>query len=263
MQHFTELVYEKKDKIAIITINRPDRANALSTLLVEELKVVLNMIQSDTKVSTLILTGTGPKAFCAGADLKERKNMNDSDVRLTVENLGSICDQISHLAIPTIAALNGVAYGGGLEIALSCDLRVANHNIKLGLTETSLAIIPGAGGTQRLTRLIGLGQAKKMILTAEPITAEYALQIGLIEDITTDSSVTAMDLAIEISEKINKNGPIAIKLAKKAIDQGFDLSLSEGLEIEHKLYKQTIYTKDRKEGLLAFSEKRKPSYRNE
>lgn len=247
--------------VCILTLNRPEAANALSIQMLNELNQALDTIAKDMNVFCTVITGSGEKAFCAGADLKERKGMSDEDVIKTVRLIGQTIDKVESLPMPVIAAINGVAFGGGLELALACDLRVASKEVKLGLTETSLAIIPGAGGTQRLPRLIGLGQAKKLIYTAERVNATAALKLGIVEEVVDQSEL--LKAATTLANKIASNGPIAVQAAKKAINEGMQTDLVSGLEIEHQNYKLTIPTKDREEGLLAFQEKRKPEYKGE
>jgi enoyl-CoA hydratase/carnithine racemase len=259
----TQLIdYEKRnDHIGLITLNRPEAANAMSKSLLEGLREAVHEIANDPSVYCAIITGAGAKAFCAGADLKERKDMSEAQVIDTVKYIGETVSLVENMKIPVIAALNGVAFGGGLELALACDIRIAGKNVKMGLTETSLAIIPGAGGTQRLPRLIGLGQAKRLIYTAAPVTAEEALSIGLVEGIAENEPV--LETALQMAKKIAGNGPIALKQAKTAINNGMQTDVSTGLNIEHLAYKETIPTKDRLEGLQAFREKRKPTYKGE
>lgn len=244
--------------IAVITLNRPEAANAMSKVLLSELNEIIIKINLDPSIYCTVITGAEEKAFCAGADLKERKNMSDDQVIQAVRLIGETCTAIENMPMPVIAALNGVAFGGGLELALACDLRIAANHAKLGLTETSLAIIPGAGGTQRLPRLIGLGQAKRLIFTAKPITAENALTLGLVEQMVGTDRL--LDEAIQLAKLIANNGPIAIRQAKTAINQGIQTDITTSLAIEHLCYKETIPTADRTEGLLAFNEKRKPEY---
>lgn len=257
----TNLVtYEVKDHyIGVITLNRPEAANAMSIQLLDELNAIAQSIQNDDTIRAVIITATGEKAFCAGADLKERRGMSNQEVVRTVKYIGETVSQIEKMPVPVIAALNGVAFGGGLELALACDIRIAANHVKLGLTETSLAIIPGAGGTQRLPRLIGLGQAKRLIYTASPIDAEEALNIGLVEDAVHKDEL--LPTAFNIARQIIRNGPIALKQAKLAINHGMEVPLHTGLEIEHLSYLQTIETEDRLEGLKAFAEKRQPEYK--
>ncbi|WP_068672240.1 enoyl-CoA hydratase [Oceanobacillus sp. Castelsardo] len=251
----------KDEHIAIITLNRLEAANALSTSFLDLLNEKIDLIHKNPNIYCVILTGAGEKAFCAGADLKERKGMSDSQVIAAVRYIGETISNIEKLRMPVIAAINGVTYGGGLELALACDLRIASSHVKLGLTETSLAIIPGAGGTQRLPRLIGLGQAKRLIYTAKPITADEALSIGLVEQIVEKYEL--ITTAMLLAKTIASNGPIALQQAKLAMDKGMETDLNTGLTIEHLAYRETIPTMDRLEGLKAFSEKRKPNYKGQ
>ena len=246
------------DHIAVITLNRPESANALSKALLNELTNMMEAINQNQAIHCTIITGAKDKAFCAGADLKERQGMSDDEVVAAVTYIGETMTHIEHMEMPVIAALNGVAFGGGLELALACDLRIAAKHANVGLTETSLAIIPGAGGTQRLTRLVGLGQAKRLIYTAQRITAMEALDIGLVEQVVDQADL--YEAAIQLASQIIRNGPVALKLAKQAINKGFETDLKTGLAIEQLCYRQTIPTQDRLEGLQAFQEKRKPKY---
>ncbi|WP_027963304.1 enoyl-CoA hydratase-related protein [Halalkalibacillus halophilus] len=249
---------EHENRIAILTLNRPEAANALSKELLKDLNEQLDIISQYNDLRALIITASGEKAFCAGADLKERATMNEDEVIEAVGEIGSVIRKIENIEIPTIAAINGVAFGGGLELALACDLRLANEQTKMGLTETSLAIIPGAGGTQRLARIIGISKAKYYILTAKRISAQEALNVGMVESIHSQDSLEIE--AVQIALDIANNGPIGVRMAKKAIDQGFGQDLSVGLQIEKECYMQTIHTEDRLEGLKAFKEKRRPKY---
>lgn len=247
--------------IATITLNRPKQANALSLSLLEELQSALGQVKEDRKIRAVIITGAGEKVFCAGADLKERAGMNEEQVRQAVSMIRSSINMIDSLPQPVIAAINGIALGGGLELSLACDIRIASDTAILGLTETSLAIIPGAGGTQRLPRLIGLGRAKELIYTARRISAEEAYQYGLIERVVSLAELEQKTM--EIAKRIVANGPIAVKMAKHAISQGIETDLQSGLEMEREAYEEVIGTKDRVEGLQAFKEKRKPLYKGE
>ncbi len=245
--------------IAVLTLNRPQAANALSKDLLDQLNHVIDKVNNNPDIYCTIITGAGEKAFCAGADLKERKGMTDSEVIEAVSYIGSTIQSVEKMKSPVIAAINGVAFGGGLELALACDLRISAAHAKMGLTETSLAIIPGAGGTQRLPRLIGVGQAKRLIYTAKPVTADEALSIGLVEQLS-DKEKLLLD-ALEIAKKIAQNGPVALRQAKIAINHGMQTDITTGLLIEHLSYKETIPTRDRLEGLEAFQQKRKPLYK--
>ena len=215
----------------------------------------------DKEVRVVILTGTGEKAFCAGADLKERENMSMSDVRYYIRTIRDTFTDIENLPMPVICAINGVALGGGLELALACDIRLASPNATLGLTEVTLGIIPGGGGTQRLPRLIGRGKAKEMLFLGLKLTAQEALEIGLINQIAPEGKL--LDVALEMAEKIVNNPPIAVQQAKIAINMGMDGSIATGLEIESEAYEICIPTKDRLEALAAFKEKRKPVFKGE
>ncbi|MDC6270517.1 enoyl-CoA hydratase [Lysinibacillus fusiformis] len=244
--------------IGLITLLRPEAANAMSVQLLRELSDTLDQINGDPTVRVVLLTGAGEKAFCAGADLKERKGMSDRQVKQIVQLIGATVAKVETLAQPVIAVLNGVAYGGGLELALACDLRVAAAHVKLGLTETSLGIIPGAGGTQRLPRLIGLGKAKELIYTARRLNAEEAKNYGIVEYIHETHEV--MERAQQLALEMAKNAPLSLVQAKVAMNQGVEVDLATGLKIESLAYSALIPTEDRLEGLLAFQEKRAPHY---
>jgi enoyl-CoA hydratase/carnithine racemase len=247
--------------IVKVTLNRPQQANALSMALLTEMQEALQQIKEDKQIRAVIVTGAGEKAFCAGADLKERAGMDENQVREAVSLIRSTINFIEELPQPVIAAINGVALGGGTELSLACDIRVAANTALLGLTETSLAIIPGAGGTQRLPRLIGLGRAKELIYTARRISAAEAKEYGLVEYAVSPEEL--MITCLDIAERIASNGPIAVQLAKQAISQGVQTDLYSALRMERQAYEGVIGTKDRLEGLQAFKEKRKPNYKGE
>ncbi|MHB8511026.1 MAG: enoyl-CoA hydratase-related protein [Actinomycetota bacterium] len=244
-------------EITMITIDRPEASNCLSRATLDLLRNAIANIEQSTRA--VIVTGTGDKAFCAGADLKERASMSDEQVRNFVRTIRDTATELSELEAPVIAAINGVAFGGGCELALACDIRVMQESAKIGLTETSLGIIPGGGGTQRLPRLIGAARAMELLLTARRIDAIEAERIGLVNEIAADAKVRAM----QIAERISANAPIAVRAAKRAARLGGSLPLKQGLELETFLYERTLHTKDRIEGLTAFREKRTPVYRGE
>ena len=251
----------RDDGIGVIVLDQPHKSNALSSELLKELQHTLHVFREHPSIHCIILTGSGEKAFCAGADLKERMNMTKEQVKEAVRLIKETISMLDQMPQPTIASINGAAFGGGLELALACDIRIASHHAKMGLTETSLGIIPGAGGTQRLPRLIGISKAKELIFTARRIDAIEALQIGLVNQIAKPEDLETMSLTI--ARKIAANAPIAVMEAKKAIDRGMETDLVHGLQIEEMCYQVTIPTKDRLEGLKAFKEKRKPVYTGE
>lgn len=254
--------YEKKDNhIAVLTLNRPDAMNAMSKGLLDELNGYIKKIDADNSIRCTIITGSGEKGFCAGADLKERKGMSEQQVIDAVKYIGDTVTNIENMTMPVIAVMNGAAFGGGLELALACDFRVAADHVKMGLTETSLAIMPGAGGTQRLSRLIGIGHAKRLIFTATPVTSDEAQSLGMVEQVTSTENL--VQEALEIAQSIIRNGPVALRQAKTAINKGYQTDIVTGLSIEHLCYKETVPTNDRLEGLQAFKEKRKPVYQGE
>ncbi len=247
--------------VAHITLDRPEAANALSLQMLYELHEAIQEVKFNPEVRCVVIKASGEKVFCAGADLKERAGMEPVQVKRTVSLIQGNINDIEALPQPVICALNGSAFGGGLELALACDIRIAADHIKVGLTETSLAIIPGAGGTQRLPRLIGKGKAKELIYTARRVDAYEAEKIGLVEYVV---SLENLDEKVnEITTLIAKNGPVALQQAKYAIDKGLEVDLQTGLAIERKAYEVTIPTKDRIEGLTAFKEKRTPKYTGE
>ncbi len=257
----TVQVEKRSDGICIITLNRPNAANALSRQMLEELKTIVHDLKNSSDVRVVILTGTGEKAFCAGADLKERKGMAENKVKQAVQFIGAVVNEVGALPQPVIAALNGVAFGGGLELALACDLRIGALEASVGLTETSLGIIPGAGGTQRLPRLIGLGKAKELIYSAKRLTAKEAEALGILEYVVPREKL--LEKALEIAESMARNAPLALIQAKTAINSGMEVDLRTGLKIEELAYNELIATEDRLEGLKAFAEKRAPQYKGQ
>ncbi len=249
---------EKEQSICTIVLNRPEVYNSLNRELVASLHEVLDELTFDKSIRVVIVTGEGEKAFCAGADLKERRTMPPQEVVQFLHSLQSAFLKLERLPKPVIAAINGVAFGGGTELALACDLRVMARHAKMGLTETSLGIIPGGGGTQRLPRLIGKGKAKELIYTARHVGAEEALAIGLVNRVVEAENLLAE--ARQLAEEIAQNAPLAVTQAKFAIDRGMDVDLETGLALETNAYQVLIPTKDRLEGLQAFQERRKPHY---
>jgi len=253
------LLVEEKDGIAVLTLNRPEVMNSFNFALLNSLKEQVDALKFNTNVRVVIITGAGRKAFCAGADLKERTTFDELQVKEFIFTIRNLFTSIEHLNKPVIAAINGVALGGGTELALACDIRIAAMNASMGLTETRLAIIPGAGGTQRLPRLIGRGKAKELIFTGRRVDAREALQIGLVNQIYDPESL--LTECQKMAAMICETGPIAIEQAKYAINYGLETDLHTGLGIESNAYWVTIPTEDRLEGLAAFQEKRKPVYK--
>ena len=244
--------------VGLITLMRPEAANAMSVQLLTELSETLDQVHRDPAIRVVLLTGAGEKAFCAGADLKERQGMSERQVKEIVQLIGATVTKVESLAQPVIAVINGVAFGGGLELALACDIRIAATHVKVGLTETSLGIIPGAGGTQRLPRLIGIVKAKELIYTARRLHAEQAKNYGVVTYVY--ESYELQQKALELASEIAKNAPLALEQAKLAINQGLEVDLTTGLKIESLAYNALIPTQDRLEGLRAFQEKRAPHY---
>jgi enoyl-CoA hydratase/carnithine racemase len=257
------LLKEVRDGIVLLTINRPQALNCFDMALLESFGRTIAGIAFDKEVKVVVITGStdGKNAFSTGADLKERAGMSPDQVRLYIQTIRNLFSAVEELPKPVIAAVNGYAFGGGLELALACDIRLASTNAVVGLTETSLAIIPGAGGTQRLPRVVGIARAKEMIFRARRITAAEGHEIGLFLEVV--DSELLLDRAFEIAREIAANGPVALAQAKYAVNKGMEVSLPVGLAIESNAYAVTIPTKDRTEGLTAFREKRKPVYTGE
>ena len=253
------LLVEKQDGVVVLTLNRPEVMNSFNFTMLYALKEQIDAIRFDQDIRVIIVTGSGRKAFCAGADLKERADLNELQVKEFIFTIRNLFTSIEYLNKPVIAAVNGVALGGGVEICLACDIRIAAMNASMGLTETRLAIIPGGGGTQRLPRLIGRGKAKELIFTGRRVDAREALQIGLVNQICENENLH--DECRKMAAMICETGPIAIEQAKYAINYGLETDLHTGLGIESNAYWVTIPTEDRLEGLAAFREKRKPVYK--
>ncbi|XP_047517703.1 enoyl-CoA hydratase domain-containing protein 2, mitochondrial [Pieris napi] len=226
------------------------------------MREVNSILREDTKISVVIFHSLVTGIFCAGANLKERFKMNDVEVASFVRGLRQTFIDIEDLPMPTIAAIDGVAVGGGLELALACDIRVASDTAKLGLVETGRGLIPGAGGTQRLPRVVHTNIAKELIFTSRIISGIEAKQLGLVNHSVPQNSTNnaAFEKALSLAQEIASNAPIALRCAKQAINEGIQLSIKDGYEIEQKCYEKNIPTQDRREGMLSFMEKRKPNY---
>ncbi|HLT28904.1 MAG TPA: enoyl-CoA hydratase-related protein [Myxococcaceae bacterium] len=255
-----EIRIETKGAWELWTIDGEARRNAISRAMLAELGTQVARVSSEGKVRAVVLTGAGTKAFCAGADLKERATMSEDEVRAFLLELRRTFRALEKSDCIFIAAVNGVAFGGGTELALACDLRVAGPHARFALTEVRLGIIPGGGGTQRLTRLIGPGRAKRLILTAEQVDAQQALALGLAEA-ACGPEEDLLQVAGNVAEAVVTGAPLAVAAAKHAIDDGVGLSLDAGLALEFRRYEPLLDTEDRLEGLAAFAAKRPPSYR--
>jgi enoyl-CoA hydratase/carnithine racemase len=253
------LLAEEKDGIITLTLNRPQAMNSLNFSLLYSLRDQVEALRFRSDIRVVIITGAGDKAFCSGADLKERVTLSPAQVKEYIFTIRNLFTSIELLNKPVIAGVNGVALGGGTELALASDIRIASSSATMGLTETRLAIIPGAGGTQRLPRLVGRGKAKELIFTGRRVDAEEALKIGLVNKICDKDSL--MTECMQMAAMICETGPIAIEQAKYAINYGIETDIHTGLAIESNAYWVTIPTEDRLEGLAAFREKRKPVYK--
>ncbi|MFQ5720692.1 MAG: enoyl-CoA hydratase-related protein [Acidobacteriota bacterium] len=243
-----------------LTLDRPP-VNALGRALVEDLDAALDHIEAadPASMARAVIVAARGKCFCAGADLKERQGMSEEDVRAWVPFLSGTFTRLASLPMPTVAVVHGVAVGGGLELVLACDLRIAEEPARLGLRETALAIIPGAGGTQRLPRLIGPARAKRWIFTAAMHSAAEALADGAVDQVVPAGK--GLEAARELARAIAANGPVAVRLAKRAIDVGCDGPLAAGLDEERRCYEGVLPTEDRLEALKAFLEKRPPTFK--
>ncbi len=246
----------RENGVRVLTMDKP-KVNALGRELVDALGTAFVALRDDREARCLVLRAAGDH-FCAGADLKERRGMSDAEVRAFVPKLAAVCNAVAALPFPTIAAVRGTAAGGGCELALACDLRILADDARIGLRETALAILPGAGGTCRLPRISGMAVAKTWIFTAELFTAERAQQDGVAQAVVPGADLD--DAAQKLAGTIAGNGPVAVRLAKQAIEGGFDLSMNEALAFEWQCYLGVLGTSDRLEALAAFAEKRPPVF---
>jgi enoyl-CoA hydratase len=258
--NYKNLLVDTKGKIAIVKINRPDKLNALNFETLSELQAVFNELKTNPEVFVVILTGNGEKAFVAGADILELNKLDSLEGKKFAEFGQKVFSSIENFDKPVIAAVNGFALGGGCELALSCHIRIASENAKFGQPEVNLGIIPGYGGTQRLTRLVNSGRAMEMILTGDMVDAKEALSIGLVNKVYPITEL--MNKTFEMAVKISGKGQQAIRFAMKAVRAVNEVSLSQGLNVEASLFALCCGTEDFKEGTNAFLEKRKPSFKN-
>lgn len=246
------------DGISVVTLNRPTAMNAMNGELVEGLRAIFHAMNARADVRVIILTGAGDRAFCVGADLKERGGMSETEVQQRLRDYRVALRALETVNKPVICAINGYALGGGLEIALACDIRIVADEAQVGLTELRLGVIPGAGGTQRLPRIVGIARAKELIFRAARLSAAEAVDVGLASQAAprADLLEAARAMAVEIA----KSAPIALAQAKTAIAAGMQVDLETGLELEAQAYASTLATADRLEGLAAFAEKRAPRW---
>ncbi|MBI1753441.1 MAG: enoyl-CoA hydratase/isomerase family protein [Acidobacteria bacterium] len=247
--------------IVLLGLDRPAAKNALGRQLLREFRGAVQALGADQAARVVVVHSLVPGVFCAGADLKEREGMSQEEATGFVKGLRAAFTELAELPMPVLAALEGAAFGGGLELALAADLRVAGSETRLGLVETSLAIIPGAGGTQRLPRLIGASRAKELIFTARRLGAEEANRLGVVDRVVPAGQ--ALESALALAREILPNGPIAVRMAKRAIQEGLALDMAAGLALEEACYAEILPTTDRLEGLAAFREKRKPRYKGQ
>ncbi|KJS80951.1 MAG: crotonase [Peptococcaceae bacterium BICA1-8] len=258
MSEDRNVLFEKIEGIGFITINRPKALNALNVDVFNELSPLLDDISKDSSVRVVIITGSGEKAFIAGADITYMLPMSSPQGKAWGEIGQGVFKKIENLPQPVIAAINGFALGGGCELAMSCDIRIASQKAKFGQPEVGLGIIPGFAGTQRLPRLVGKGKAKELLFTGDMINADEAFRIGLVNKVVPPEEL--MDAAQEMAKKIMKHGPYAVQLCKEAVNVGMEVDLETGSKYEGTLFGITCATEDKQEGMTAFVEKRKPNF---
>jgi enoyl-CoA hydratase len=258
MEPLNTIRFEKRNGIGYIILNRPEVRNAFNQVMIDEIQETLRRIDKDEDIRVLIITGEG-KAFQAGADIAELSMMKPMDILRWNEGIVRINASLEKLKQPVIAAINGAAMGGGLELAVSCTLRVMAENAKLGVPEVKLGIIPGTGGTQRLPRLVGKGKAAELLLTGDAIGAKEAYDMGLVNKVVPDSQVVRA--AEELANRIMQNAPIAVEMAKDALEIGKDLPLEHAVQYSQKNCVTCFSTEDMREGMAAFLEKRRPQFK--
>jgi enoyl-CoA hydratase len=258
--NYQNILFEIKNHTGIVTINRPDKLNALNGQTISELEDLFNSIKNNSEIFVVVITGSGEKAFVAGADIGELNKLDVISAKEFSEKGNRVFRQIETLDKPVIAAVNGFALGGGCELALACHIRLASENAKFGQPEVNLGIIPGYGGTQRLARVVNSARALEMILTGDMVAAEEALRIGLVNKVYPQADLVIKTL--ELADKISSKGQQAIRFALKAVKATDNISLTEGLAYEASLFALTCGTEDFKEGTAAFLEKRKPDFKH-
>ena len=252
----TNVLLEKKGNIAVATINRPKALNALNSEVLEDLNELVELVNADEEIRALVLTGSGEKAFVAGADIGEMSTLTKAGGEAFGKKGNNVFRKLETMPIPTIAAVNGFALGGGCELSMSCDIRICSDNAVFGQPETGLGITPGFGGTQRLARLVGMGMAKQMVYSALNINAEEALRIGLVNAVYPQAEL--MENALKLANKIARNAPIAVRNCKKAMNEGISKPINEAVEVEEKLFGDCFETHDQVEGMKCFLSREKP-----
>jgi enoyl-CoA hydratase len=257
--NFQTLLFEKKNSIAYVTVNRPDKLNALNMQVMTDLREAFTAIRDDAEVRVAILTGAGEKAFVAGADIGELNKQDPVAAKAYTHKGQAVLDLIENLGKPVIACINGFALGGGCELSMACTFRLASENAKLGQPEVKLGIMAGYGGTQRLPRLVGRGLAMQLLLTGEMISAQEAHRIGLVNEVTAPAEL--IPRAEAIAQKIIANAPLAVQYTMEAVNKGLDMPLAEGLFLEATLFAVACATEDKKEGTSAFLEKRAAAFK--
>jgi enoyl-CoA hydratase len=258
MSEYVNLLFEKADGIGIVTVNRPKALNALNAATVKELDQMADQLAKDDEVQVVIITGGGEKAFVAGADITEMRPMSAIAGRTWAKLAQAVFNKIENLPKPVIAAVNGFALGGGNELAMACDIRIASEKAKFGQPEVSLGIPPGFAGTQRLPRLVGKGRAKELLFTGDMIDAAEAYRIGLANKVVAPEEL--MDAAKAMAKKIMSRAPLAVQICKSAVNEGLDVDLESGVAYEAEVFGLCFATDDQKEGMAAFVEKRKPNF---
>jgi enoyl-CoA hydratase/carnithine racemase len=254
------IIVERGDHgVVWVTLNRPDARNALSREVNQELAHIAGELGAGRDVRAVVLTGAGDRAFSAGADLKERRGVAAADSGPYIDAISGAVEAWAHLPRPTIAAVNGFAFGGGFELALACDFRIAVDSAAFALTEVRLGIMPGAGGSQRLPRLLGVARAKELVLLGRRVSAQRALEIGLVNAVVPTGELRPA--VEELLDELGACAPLSVAKAKEAIDRGSEVGLDEGLRIERACYEVTLFSEDRNEGLRAFADKRPPFFR--
>lgn len=253
------IIYERRESLAIIRLDRPEKLNALSREMLMALSEDFKQLESQPGLRAVILTGAGERAFCAGTDITELSQLNENEARETSKRGQAVCDQIESFPVPVIAAVNGIAAGGGCELALACHLRIASTNAEFSLPEIKLGVIPAYGGTQRLPRDIGYGRALDVMLTGKTLSAEEALRIGLVNRVT-EPAVLLSETEL-LANDIAKLAPLAIRACLQAVTRGLELPLEKGLALETELFAGLFATEDMREGTSAFLEKRTPVFK--